>query len=215
MNRFDGYFLFVLGWLVVFLIIPVTHQAFFGFTSDFPIIGGFIKFFLFASIGDVVSWRLIHKNYQVKGFIYKAIIWGLIGVVIVFIFEIFTQGVMAAQANGLLPFEGSVLARAFFISLFMNFTFAPTMMLFHRLSDGYIELKVNRVNNAFNQVINSTDYRGFITFVVFKTIPLFWLPAHTITFILPLEYRVFFASLLGVALGLILGLAKTVKSKEA
>ena len=44
--------------------------------------------------------------------------------------------------------------------------------------------------------------------VVFKkTIPLFWFPAHTITFILPSTFQVLFAALLGVALGLILALA--------
>ena len=44
-------------------------------------------------------------------------------------------------------------------------------------------------------------------FVIKKTIPLFWFPAHTITFILPANLQVLFAALLGVALGLILALA--------
>ncbi len=214
MNRKDGLFLMLMGWLVVFLVLPVTHQAFFGFTSDYPIVGGFIKFFLFASIGDLVSWRLIHKNYLVKGLIYKALVWGVIGVVIVFIFAIFQEGVARVQAIGLLPFQESALATAFFVSLFMNATFAPTMMLFHRISDRAIELKVDGHSNVVSEAIRTTDYRSFIQFVVLKTLPLFWLPAHTITFVLPAEYRVFFASLLGVALGMILGFAKTIQSRE-
>jgi hypothetical protein len=43
-------------------------------------------------------------------------------------------------------------------------------------------------------------------FIFKKTIPLFWYPAHTITFMLPGEYRVLFAALLGVALGVILAI---------
>ncbi|MCX7905011.1 MAG: Mpv17/PMP22 family protein, partial [Caloramator sp.] len=51
----------------------------------------------------------------------------------------------------------------------------------------------------------------FISFVVLKTIPFFWIPAHTITFLLPSEYRVLMASFLSIALGAILSLAKRKK----
>ena len=44
-------------------------------------------------------------------------------------------------------------------------------------------------------------------FVFKRTIPLFWYPAHTITFLLPAEMRVLFAALLGVMLGVILAVA--------
>ncbi len=214
MRRKDYYFIVIIALFSFLLILPFTHHLFFGFTNEYKVLGGFIKFFLFATIGDIISWRLIHKNYRVKGLIYKAIVWGLIGVVIVFIFDIFHQGVLALQASGLLPLENNALATAFLVSLFMNFTFAPTMMMFHRISDRYIERKIDEPTVAFNTVLKEINYLGFIRFVVFKTLPLFWLPAHTITFILPAEYRVFFASLLGVALGLILGLAKHVNTKE-
>ena len=50
-------------------------------------------------------------------------------------------------------------------------------------------------------------------FVYKKTIPLFWIPAHTITFLLPAEYRILVAALLGIVLGVILGIA-SLKSKE-
>ena len=42
----------------------------------------------------------------------------------------------------------------------------------------------------------------------FKTIPCFWIPAHTITFLLPENYRILSAGFLSIALGLILTLAK-------
>jgi len=43
-------------------------------------------------------------------------------------------------------------------------------------------------------------------FIFKRTIPFFWIPAHTITFLLPPEFRVLFAALLGIALGLILAI---------
>lgn len=46
--------------------------------------------------------------------------------------------------------------------------------------------------------------------VLKKTIPLFWIPAHTLTFLLPSEYRVLFAALLGIVLGVILSFANRV-----
>ena len=39
-----------------------------------------------------------------------------------------------------------------------------------------------------------------------KTIPFFWVPAHTITFMLPPEYQIVMAAYLSVALGIILGI---------
>jgi hypothetical protein len=47
------------------------------------------------------------------------------------------------------------------------------------------------------------------SFVFKRTIPLFWIPAHTITFMLPDEYRVLFAAALGIALGVILAIASS------
>jgi len=39
------------------------------------------------------------------------------------------------------------------------------------------------------------------------TIPFFWIPAHTITFLLPGEYRILFAAVLGIVLGVFLAVA--------
>ena len=51
-------------------------------------------------------------------------------------------------------------------------------------------------------------------FVFKKTIPFFWIPAHTITFLLPGQYQVLFAALLGVALGIILSIAAVMSRKN-
>ena len=54
--------------------------------------------------------------------------------------------------------------------------------------------------------ITSLNWDRQWSFIFKKTIPLFWYPAHTITFMLPGELRVLFAALLGVALGVILAI---------
>jgi hypothetical protein len=213
MKKHDFIFLFITISLILLLTVPVTSEAFFSFTARYTLIGGFIKFFVFATYGDLLSHRIRSNNYLVKGLFFKALVWGFIGIVITYIFNIFPTGVTYLQSMNLLPFHEVALFNALFISLFMNLTFAPTMMLFHRITDHYIEHKVDNNAHQLSQSIGAVDYKFFIDFVVLKTIPFFWIPAHTLTFLLPNQYRVFFASLLGIMLGLILGLSKP-KKKE-
>lgn len=61
---------------------------------------------------------------------------------------------------------------------------------------------------SFGEVLDRIDWKGFVTFVVCKTIPVFWIPAHTVTFMLAPEYRVMMAAMLSIALGGILAFAK-------
>ena len=51
-------------------------------------------------------------------------------------------------------------------------------------------------------------------FVFKKTIPFFWIPAHTITFLLPTDFQVLFAAALGIALGTILAVAELFNEKN-
>ena len=78
----------------------------------------------------------------------------------------------------------------------MNLSFAPTMMAFHRITDTFIDLKVGNEGEkvTLGQVVKKIDWDGFVSFVLVKTIPIFWIPAHTITFLLPPEYRVLMAT---------------------
>ena len=197
-------------WILVLVsllgaIFIVTREFFLNFASNTPLLGGFVKFFFLASYGDLIANRIKKKSWAIPtGFLWKAIVWGMIGIVIVLIFGIFTKGVLDLQSNGILPFEGSAFASALFISLLMNFTFAPTMMTAHRLSDSYIEHR--KSEKSFSEIIKDIDFAQFFKFTILRTIPFFWVPAHTVTFLLPEEYRVIFAAILGIFLGLILGL---------
>ena len=190
--------------LTVILIFIVTRDFFLSFAGDYKLIGGFVKFFFLASIGDFIGLRLKQKYWSIPNNMFiKAIVWGLIGVVIVLMFVIFPTGIIALQSLGILPFEGSVFWTALFTSITMNVIFAPTMMIFHRISDTYLEGKKSIV-----EAIQSVDWSYFFNFVILRTIPLFWIPAHTITFLIPEEYRVIMAAVLGIFLGLLLRVFK-------
>jgi hypothetical protein len=58
------------------------------------------------------------------------------------------------------------------------------------------------------QVVAQIDWQDLVGFVCLRTIPSFWIPAHTVTFLLPPEYRVLYAAFLSIALGVVLALAK-------
>ena len=94
----------------------------------------------------------------------------------------------------------------------MNLIFAPTFMMFHRITDTYILLAKGNIMKIrhikFSDVINDIDFHFFFSFAILKTIPFFWIPAHTITFILPSTYRVLMASYLSIALGILLSVHK-------
>ncbi len=98
--------------------------------------------------------------------------------------------------------------RAFLISAIMNLTFAPVFMASHRITDLYIDSRYAGKATSVSQIIGTTDWGKFIKDIVVKTIPLFWIPAHTITFMLPGGYKVLFAASLSIVLGLILSFAK-------
>lgn len=192
------------------LVVPATHEVFVSFTTTHPYIGGFIKFALLATMGELLAIRITTGDYKKpSGIIYRALIWGFLGMVIVLIFGLFASGVKASMESGMLPFKNSNLAFAFFVSAIMNSTFAPTMMAFHRCTDTYIDLKYDGVKDiTVGMVAEKIDWKGFVSFVVLKTIPFFWIPAHTITFLLPPEYRILVAASLSIALGAILAFAK-------
>lgn len=193
------------------LIIPSARGVFLGATASHPYLVGFAKFFILATMGELLALRIVSGAWKrPTGLFYRAVVWGILGMAIVLVFEVFSSGVASAQAKGLLPFGASRLGFAFLTSAIMNLAFAPAMMLAHRLSDTFIDLKYEAKNAriGIGAIVERIDWKGFVSFVLFKTIPLFWIPAHTVTFLLPPSYRVLAAAFLSVALGSILAFAK-------
>jgi hypothetical protein len=206
------------------LLYPTTHAAFVSATKAHPYIMGFVKVAILATMGELMALRIVSGEWKKPmGLLYRAFVWGLLGMAFVIVFDIFAGGVSIAMDKALLPKVSNTSANqilfAFFTSAFMNLIFAPTFMLFHRITDTFIDMGEGRLGDIFRvklgQVIDKIDFRGFIGFVVLKTIPIFWIPAHTITFMLPAEYRVLMASFLSIAMGGILAFAKRRKPKAA
>jgi hypothetical protein len=97
-------------------------------------------------------------------------------------------------SQGLIPYlcgEPGTWWFAVAVSVEMNLFYAPVLMSMHRLLDNVVALKWN--------------WRGMS--IAFYTIFWFWIPAHTVTFMLPVNFQILFAAGLSLALGVILGFA--------
>lgn len=213
----------VIGWIclaiILFfaavLIIPVTRKIFISLSNQHPYIMAFIKFGILATIGEILALRISKKVWQLPvKLTARIIIWGFLGVTITLMMGFFKAGV-----TNLTGFSGSStlfwqkLLFAFLTSTAMNIIFAPTFMSFHKCSDKFLELSAANKHESpkISTVVNSIEWDKFVSFTLFKTIPLFWIPAHTITFLLPEAYQVIMAASLSVALGIILSIKNNKK----
>lgn len=198
---------------VAFVVFPSTQAIFNTATATHPYMMGFLKFTILATMGELLARRIIVGDWEKpSGLIYRALVWGFLGMVIVAVFGIFSIGVGGLVEKGMLPGKGSLFATAFLTSAIMNLTFGAAMMGFHRYTDTWIDLKFSRGGKITSKdIVNAIDWNGYVSFVLLKTLPIFWIPAHTITFMLPGEYRVLMAAFLSIALGAILAFAKRKK----
>lgn len=218
MKKGDFIWLAVLAAVVFVLVSPFTHDGFVYATKTHPYLMGFIKVSILATMGEILAVRITAGKYKrLNGMLYKFIVWGFLGMCFVLVFDIFAAGVNNSMNAGLLPSlpkdsPAAGILGAFFTSTFTNLIFAPTFMMLHRITDTYIDLGEGKIGGILKvklgDVIKTIDWYGFINFVVLKTIPIFWIPAHTITFMLASEYRVLMAAFLSIALGGILAFAK-------
>ena len=192
------------------LIIPSSREVFKTLSKNYAYIMAFIKFSILATAGELLATRLAKKEWVCPPkIIARFIIWGFIGMWITLMMGAFKTAVY----GGLLPLPGDGIFKnilqAFYISVIMNTTFGPTFMAVHKCSDKYLELRASGVAKpSLKDVICGVDWEKFVSFTIFKTVPLFWIPAHTITFLLPAEYQVIMAASLSVALGIILNFNK-------
>lgn len=199
--------------IALFFLFPGTRSLYDQAYSAAPILVTFLKFALLATGGEWFAKRLRDHSYSVKGFglLPKALIWGILGIFIYWAFQIFGSGVPAAFPFIKTPSNfGMKFLGAFLTSLMMNLIFSPVLMLTHHLTDKYILINIGRFplrKTAVQPLLEAIDWNRMWGFVFAKTIPFFWIPAHTITFLLPAQYRTLFAALLSVVLGILLGIA--------
>ncbi len=202
------------------LIIPFTREIFENLSATHPFIMGFVKFALLATSGEIIAVRMSKGSFKKPSYLFaRIVIWGLIGMWITYMMKLLFVGVGGIIDIGLIPGKDLPefwykLIRAFLTSATMNTTFGPTFMAVHKCSDTYLALRTPENKHiSLSQIIDTVDWKRFVSFTLFKTVPIFWIPAHTLTFMLPSEYQVMLAALLSVALGIILNLKKSPADK--
>ncbi|MBN2337927.1 MAG: hypothetical protein JXP48_05230 [Acidobacteria bacterium] len=206
--------LITLGWLLVFcgavagLLLEPTAGWFKAATALHPYLMGFGKFVLLGTMGELLGGRIATGRWRLGGIRLgqRALVWGAIGVMLALVIPLFSTGVDALLGRGMLPGAGLALAPALWKSVLMNLLFGFEMMVFHRFTDTLVSR--GRLFSAWPavEVFRSIDWRNMLR-VVGLAVLWFWIPAHTVTFLLPEIYRVAAAALLGIALGLIMGFA--------
>lgn len=218
--------IFIICFILLFLPFFISDSVFNfydSFNKEHGMITSFIKFAILATIGESIGLRIRNGVYNQKGFglIPRAIVWGFLGLTIKMAFVIFatgtpkflaylgyTEAVDAMKGS----FSGLKLFVAFSISATMNLIYAPVMMTLHKITDTHIVNNGGTVGGLFKkikfgEIMASMNWSVQWNFVFKKTIPFFWIPAHTITFLLPVQYQVLFAAILGIVLGVLLAIA--------
>ncbi len=199
----------LLIWIVM-LVIPVLRDGFIYFTDLHPYVGGFIKFAILATMGDMLGGRILNDRWiKPNGLIYKAIVWGLLGMAITLVFTVYFQGARLAMESGMLPFAGNTFALAFFGSTIMNLTFGPMLYVYHKFGDLYVDVKLEHKGKVtVKELVDRVDWYGLVSFSWLKTCLFIWIPLHTFVFLLPGEFRVLASAFLSILLGIIVAVSK-------
>ena len=210
MNRLTGPAWFViLAAVVAVLSIPESREVFKTQTLSHPYAMGFLKIAILGTMGELLGGRIVTGQWRLTGvrLSQRALVWGFLGLVFTAVFPLFSFGVDGLLEVGLIPGAGSALVAAFWKSVFLNLIFGFPMMVFHRITDTLIGRGELFGIWPLADVTGSIDWRNMFRMVGAACF-WFWIPAHTITFLLPPEFRVVSAAFLAVILGAILGFAK-------
>ena len=161
-----------------------------------PLIAAFVQFSILGTLGEILGIVAARKKpvSNVAVWLAKAFIWGLLGILVKYAFTGFGGYLKSLIDKQFLPVicRDNLILKAFCLSLLMNSQFGPLLMFLHRTTD--------------NLISRTKGYSGIEK--SFATLAWFWLPAHTVTFSLPVAYQIGLAALWSVALGIIMGFTK-------
>lgn len=213
----------VLAFFLPFFIFKGVFEAYYSFNLEHGLLMSFIKFSILATLGEVIGLRIKTGSYYQKGFglLPRAFVWGFLGLTIYMAFAIFAAGTPVLLEK--LGFEDAVsiihsdlslkkVFVAFSIGTTLNLFYAPVMMTFHKITDTHIVETGGTLKGFFSpipfaRILKEMNWDVQWNFVFKRTIVFFWIPAQTITFLLPEQYRVLFAAFLGIILGVLLAIA--------
>ncbi|MBO7165503.1 MAG: hypothetical protein J6V60_05405 [Muribaculaceae bacterium] len=218
----------VLALFCPFFISDAVYEWYKAFNASHGMVMSFLKFAILSTIGEMLGHRISTGNYTSPtfGVLPRMVVWGFLGMGINMAMIIFSKGTPAfleyvgyADASAAFVSEGfswGKLLVALSISVAMNTIFAPVFMTFHKITDAHIarnggSLKALLKPIPMAEMFANINWNAQWGFVFKKTIPFFWYPAHTITFMLPSDQRVLFAAVLGIVLGVLLAVAASKK----
>ena len=213
----------IMALFLPFALCTPLYEAYKEFNAAHGMIMSFLKFGILSTLGEMLGGGLATGKYLTPTFgtMPRMIIWGLLGMGINMAMIIFSKGTPmfmefmgmtnAVEAFNTADFSMNKLWVALAVSVAMNTIFAPVFMTLHKITDAHIaahggSLKALITPIPMAERFANINWQVQWGFVFKKTIPFFWYPAHTITFLLPAEQRVLFAALLGIALGVLLAL---------
>jgi hypothetical protein len=163
------------------------------FVKTYPILSAIIQFALLGTAGEIISKIIIsgriHSPFNLKMIIKKILIWAFLAVCIKYAFIGYQGFTDSLILHNYLP-EPGLLSRAFIVSVLMNLQFGLFLVLMHRILDNLAAGVKNNWNNIDKSILS---------------LIWFWIPAHTVTFILPRDFQIGLAALWSLALGIILG----------
>jgi hypothetical protein len=170
----------------------VIFETYAALVRAHPITSAMAQFAVLGTLGELaarwVSARRLHMPFTARTAALKALGWAALAVCIKYAFSGFTAFVEGLVSHGLLPRLGPF-GTALAVSVSMNLQFGPFLVIVHRLIDNAIDGTANwaRLDKALLSLL------------------WFWVPAHTVTFLLPPDFRIGLAALWSLALGVILG----------
>ena len=160
--------------------------------KTYHIYSAMIQFAVLGTLGDIFSkWMqrgTVFMPYKLGVIFLKMLEWALLAIAIKHAFVGFQGFIDGLIVQGFLP-ELNLFGRAFSVSVAMNVQFGLLLVILHRFLDNLI----SRENNWKN-----ID-KGMFSLIWF------WIPAHTITFMLDKPYQIGLAAIWSLVLGIILG----------
>lgn len=229
MKRTDIFFLIaIVAIFLPFVVCEPLYEWYKSFNAAHGMVMSFLKFGVLSTLGEMLGCRISSGKYVTPtfGVLPRMIVWGFLGLGINMAMIIFSKGTpMFLEYMGMSGAVQSFAADAFTmdkfwvalsVSVAMNTIFAPVFMTFHKITDAHIAACGGSMRAFVTPIpmakrFAELNWQAQWGFVFKKTIPFFWYPAHTITFLLPSEQRVLFAALLGIVLGVLL--AVSIKKK--
>jgi hypothetical protein len=110
----------MLAGVVAFLIVPTTNKLFITETLKHPYPMAFIKYFILASMGELLGRRLNNGFWSKPvGFGARMVVWGFLGMIIMVVFAMLADGVVSLQQKNILPSANSRLLTAFLCAFSM------------------------------------------------------------------------------------------------